>query len=171
MPGLLTKYWNGNYSSRAASSSAVGASTLPSSALLGKSQSTALQTLKCRKHLLSIAIAVSRVQIDSPSHELDEVRVKSPAESLMTGERPFKWPLRPAAGSQSPDDQSEREDVGAKGGAPHRLFGCHVAYGSGATALNRSLGDLGDAKVSEADVIARKQDHILRLDVAVDHIL
>lgn len=64
------------------------------------------------------------------------------------------------------ENTSERSD-----GLAHRLLGRHVADRSRPGAPNRLLGDLGDSEIREPERVVGEQQHVLRLDVAVDDLL
>ena len=54
-------------------------------------------------------------------------------------------------------------------GRPTRLLRRDVPDGAGARRLQRALRDLREAEVRELQLVARKQDEVVGLDVAVNH--
>ncbi len=131
----------------------------------------ALQLLECRHHLHRIAITIRRVELDRLPQHFDEFRTYFGGQSFVTDHWPGKRPLGQLARQQPVEHQPQREHVGLEFRSAHGLFRRNVIDRTGAGRFQGAQADLRESEVAELQLVTRKQDEILGLDVAMDDLV
>ncbi len=110
------------------------------------------------------------MQRNCPSQHLDEVWRHRATQALDTRWRPVVRPFRQRAGEHPVDHQPQSEDIGPKRRFSECLLRSQVPDRTRSGRRDRpgAQCDLGDTEIRQAHHVARKQKHVLRLDVTVD---
>src|SRR5690606_7269153 len=110
-----------------------------------------------RIHLLRVAPAVGRVELDRLLEELDEGGAHPGAHALMARQRPRERPLRQRAREHAIQDEAAGKHVRLEFRAAHGLLGRDVVDGAGARGLQGAQADLRESEVGELQGVVREQ--------------
>ncbi len=131
----------------------------------------ALSFAKSRLHLHGIAVTFLGVELNCGLQNLDKLRPNARGQFVMTFQWPFEWPLGQPTRQQPVNDKPERKHVRLKLRPAHRLFGGYVINRSRARGLQCSKIQFRKSEIGQLQLVVRKQDEILWLDIAMNNLV
>lgn len=122
-------------------------------------------------HLHGIAVTFPGVELNRGLQNLGKLRPNPRGQFVMTLQWPFEGPFGKPTRQQSVNDKPERKHVRLKFRPAHRLFGRYVIDRSRARGFQCTKIQFREPEVGQLQLVVRKQNEILWLDVAMNDLV